>query len=470
LNLPAAGEISEYANSLWATVDELYENCRAHGAALADGIEIGMRDRAQDMWAKVRQEPGRVREDLLHALSLMIVTGEEAPRVEEGRRMTLVEKLHGTFPRQYPSVWLDRSQPVANDNRPYADSPLWLLNALDRYITQTGDLDILGQEVASVRLLDIFEIPALAALRETLRLDPRIARANESANLLRKNTILHAWEGDNFIDSIHEFRADGSVPDYAAGELGYTFGSSEGRDSDGKARRVVTSNAYGLLMLRISRKNLDTPPDAARMITGLLDQADALWNDKLGIPLVSYPVPNNPQALRCVGRMGMLPPGTAENGEYHHGQIFMHCFRSQVPGEAANAFRALAPVLSVKRADGSLGGPFDAPANSCASDPEDPHFGMGMNFGLSGSTAWLVEYFENLAGIEISLADPANQHVKILEEQPDFPGDLDYQRVIFRYRAPGNYEKIPLAITQRDGKIFLNGTECRPGSRQDISK
>jgi hypothetical protein len=559
LNLPAAGEISEYANSLWATVDELYENCRAHGAALADGIEIGMRDRAQDMWAKVRQEPGRVREDLLHALSLMIVTGEEAPRVEEGRRMALVEKLHGTFPRQYPSVWLDRSQPVANDNRPYADSPLWLLNALDRYITQTGDLDILGQEVASVRLLDpenpvhspmvgqrktfrvaevafevfenirrsmddspygmvqilygdwcdpvdmfgtlevgnpatrglgrgvntrlsahafetivrlldIFEIPALAALRETLRLDPRIARANESANLLRKNTILHAWEGDNFIDSIHEFRADGSVPDYAAGELGYTFGSSEGRDSDGKARRVVTSNAYGLLMLRISRKNLDTPPDATRMITGLLDQADALWNDKLGIPLVSYPVPNNPQALRCVGRMGMLPPGTAENGEYHHGQIFMHSFRSRVPGEAANAFRALAPVLSVKRADGSLGGPFDAPANSCASDPEDPHFGMGMNFGLSGSTAWLVEYFENLAGIEISLADPANQHVKILEEQPDFPGDLDYQRVIFRYRAPGNYEKIPLAITQRDGKIFLNGTECRPGSRQSIPK
>ena len=557
LNIPAAGEISEYANSLWATVDELYENCRAHGAALADGIEIGMRDRAQDMWAKVRQEPGRVREDLLHALSLMIVTGEEAPRVEAGHRMTLVEKLHGTFPRQYPSVWLDRSQPVANDNRPYADSPLWLLNALDRYITQTGDLDILGKEVASVRLLDpenpvhspmvghqkifrvaevvfevfenirrsmddspygmvqilygdwcdpvdmfgtlevgnpatrglgrgvntrlsahafetivrlldIFEIPSLAALRENLRLDPRIARASESANLLRKNTILHAWEGDNFIDSIHEFCADGSVPDYAAGELGYTFGSSTGRDSDGKARRVVTSNAYGLLMLRISRKNLDAPPDATRMIAGLLDQADALWNDKLGIPLVSCPVPNNPQALRCVGRMGMLPPGTAENGEYHHGQIFMHSFRSQVPGEAANAFRALAPVLSVKRADGSLGGPFDAPANSYASDPDDPHFGMGMNFGLSGSTAWLVEYFENLAGIEINLADPANQHVKIRGEQPDFLGDLDYQRVIHRYRSPGDYEKIPLAVSRRNGRVFLNGSECLPGSLHSI--
>ena len=561
LNIPSAGEISEYANSLWATVDELYENCRAHGAALADGIEIGMRDRAQDMWAKVRQEPGRVREDLLHALSLMIVTGEEAPRVEAGRRMTLVEKLHGTFPRQYPSVWRDRSQPVANDNRPYADSPLWLLNALDRYITQTGDLDILGQEVASVRLLDpenpvhspmvghqksfrvaeivfevfdnirrsmddspygmvqilygdwcdpvdmfgtlevgnpatrglgrgvntrlsahafetivrlldIFAIPALAALRENLRenlrLDPRIARAKESANLLRKNTILHAWEGDNFIDSIHEFRADGSAPDYASGELGYTFGSSTGRDSDGKARRIVTSNAYGLLMLQISRKNLDAPPDAEGMIARLLEQADALWNEKLGIPLVSYPVPNNPLALRCVGRMGMLPPGTAENGEYHHGQIFMHCFRSHVPGEAENAFRALAPVLSVKRADGSLGGPFDSPANSYASDPDDPHFGAGMNFGLSGSTAWLVEYFENLAGIEISLANPANQHVKIREEPTDFLGDLDYQRVIHRHCSPGDYEKIPLTISRRNGKVFLNGAECPPGSLHSI--
>ena len=558
LNIPSAGEISEYANSLWATVDELYENCRAHGAALADGIEIGMRDRAQDMWAKVRQEPGRVREDLLHALSLMIVTSEDAPCVEAGRRMTLFEKLHGTFPRQYPSVWRDRSQPVANDNRPYADSPLWLLNALDRYITQTGDLDILGEEVASVRLLDpenpvhssmvghqktfrvaevvfevfenirrsmddspygmvqilygdwcdpvdmfgtlevgnpatrglgrgvntrlsahafetivrildIFEIPVLGSLRENLRLDPRIARANESANLLRKNTILRAWEGDNFIDSIHEFRADGSVPDYASGELGYTFGSSTGRDSDGKARRVVTSNAYGLLMLQISRANLDSPPDAARMIARLLEQADALWNKKLGIPLVSYPVPNNPLALRCVGRMGMLPPGTAENGEYHHGQIFMHCFRSRVPGEAENAFRALAPVLSVKRADGALGGPFDSPANSYASDPDDPHFGMGMNFGLSGSTAWLVEYFESLAGIEISLADPANQYVKICKEPPDFSGDLDYQRVIHRYRSPGDYEKIPLAISQRTGKIFINGSECLSGSICNIT-
>ena len=553
LSIPAAREISEYANSLWATVDELYENCRAHGAVLADGIEIGMRDRAQDMWAKLRLDPARVREDLLHALSLMVVTGKEAPPAGTGRRLTLVEKLHGTFPRQYPSVWRDRSQSVANDNRPYADSPLWLLNALERYITQTGDLEILREAVESVRLLDpenpvrsamvgcprkfriaevVFEVfenvrrsvddspygmmqilygdwcdpvdmfgtlevgnpatrglgrgvntrlsahafqtivglmdildqPALAGLRDDLQLSSRIARAKDTANLLRTNTILRAWEGDNFIDSIHELRADGTVPDYASGDLGYTFGSAAGRDFDGSPRRIVTSNAYGLMMLQIVRDWLESPADAVQMTRCLLAQADALWSAKLGIPLVSYPVPNNEWALRCVGRMGMLPAGTGENGEYHHGQIFMHYFRSRLPGEAGNAFRSLAPVLSVKREDGSLGGPFDSPANSYASDPDDPHFGMGMNFGLSGSTAWLVEYFESLAGIEIRLADPANPHVKIHKASADLVfGELDYRRVIFRYRSPGEYERIPLHIERRQGSVLVNGAECPEG-------
>lgn len=553
LECEAFPAVAEYANSLWATVFELYENCRAHGAKLADGIEIGMRDRAQDMWVKVRQDPARVRTDLVHALSLMIWTSPEEPK--PGTRMTLVEKLHGTFPRQYPSRWLDRTQAVANDNRPYADSSLWLLNALCRYIKQTGDSSILGEPVPGVELitpddpvnssmrgrpsmstiaavvaavfenlrrsmddspygmiqvlygdwcdpvdmfgsrevgnpatrgqgrgvnarlsahavetiietLDILEIPALADCPWIKAIRPNIERAKETANRLRKNTLRWAWEGDNFVDSIHEYRVDGSVPNSAAGESGYTFGSAYGRDFDGMNRHVATANAYGLKMLILERGYLEPVSGVSSMVEAILKNADAAWDKQRGLPLVDTPVPNNALALKCVGRMGMLPPGTAENGEYHHGQIFMHSFRSLVPGELENSFRRLAPVLSVNRHDGSLGGPFDSPANSYACDRDDPHFGMGMNFGLSGSTAWLIEYFERLAGLEVDLSDPTAPHLRVTHPLPSFlQGSLDYKREVYVCGADGTFKCIPVTLQHREGKVFLNHIECQPGTK-----
>ncbi len=152
LRLPKQRRVSEYANSLWTGVKELYEKCRAHGAKLANGIELGTRDRAQDMWPKMKEDPGIVRVDLVHAMGLMYVTTDSFPT--DGRPLTIVEKLHGMFPRQYPSRWDNRSEVVMCDNRPYTDSPLWLINSTNRYIRDTGDCSILGEEVTSVRLTD----------------------------------------------------------------------------------------------------------------------------------------------------------------------------------------------------------------------------------------------------------------------------------------------------------------------------
>jgi glycosyl hydrolase family 36 len=144
--------ISEYAKSVWTGVAELYENCRAHGAMLAEGIELGTRDRAQDMWPKLKEDPARVRGDLVHALSFMYVT--QALPLHLSRPLKLEQKLHGMFPRQYPSRWDDRSKEVMNDNRPYADSPLWLVNSLMMYIRETGDTSVLSERVKTVQLSD----------------------------------------------------------------------------------------------------------------------------------------------------------------------------------------------------------------------------------------------------------------------------------------------------------------------------
>ncbi|MCK5529526.1 MAG: hypothetical protein KAI74_07560, partial [Kiritimatiellae bacterium] len=151
---PKQATSAHYANSLWIGVKELYENCRAHGAKLAGGIELGTRDRAQDMWPKMKEDPGRVRKDLVHALGFMYVTGAGKPPVVGKRPMTLPEKLYGMFPRQYPSHWDNREESVPNDNRPYTDSPVWLINALNMYIRETGDVAILGEQVTTIRLTD----------------------------------------------------------------------------------------------------------------------------------------------------------------------------------------------------------------------------------------------------------------------------------------------------------------------------
>ena len=144
LNLPKQKVISEYANSVWTTVEELYENCRAHGAKLADGIELGTRDRGQDMWPKMKQDPGVVRTDLLHALGFMIQVDDKNLKA---KRLRLRDKLHGMFPRQYPSSWSNRTHEVYNDNRPYNDSPIWLVDSLNFYIRETGDLSILNEQL-----------------------------------------------------------------------------------------------------------------------------------------------------------------------------------------------------------------------------------------------------------------------------------------------------------------------------------
>jgi hypothetical protein len=58
--LSAQPRLAAYANSAWLGVEELYEKCRSAGSALANGIELGTRDRLQDMWPKVKQDPAQI--------------------------------------------------------------------------------------------------------------------------------------------------------------------------------------------------------------------------------------------------------------------------------------------------------------------------------------------------------------------------------------------------------------------------
>lgn len=562
--------VSEYIKSVWTGVDELYENCRAHGAKLAEGIELGTRDRGQDMWPKLKEDPERVRADLLHAFSFMYVT-QKSP-VRFSKPLTLEQKLHGMFPRQYPSRWDNRNSEVLNDNRPYADSPLWLINSLHMLIRETGDASILRERVKTVRLLDpktpersgvigcsdeyrvvevlleilacferlandgpygmaqimygdwcdpvdmygtsivgdagtrgkgrgvqtrlsqhlfeclvetvdTLEAPGVTEGLKGIEVGSRIKGLKKFANRLRENIIKWAWEDGQqagFVDVIHELKANGKRPNYKRGETGYTLGSMRGRDFDGIKRRVLISQAYGLQMLLTERPWLKKPARQAEMVRALLKTTDSLFHDKeLGLVLFSAPVSNNANAVRLVGRMGVVPAGCAENGEYHHAQVMMHRNRLAIASEAEEVWQQFPMVMSAMR-DESICGPFDMPTNSCVADRTDPHFGKGMYFGLSGSVDWIVGILERTAGLELALHDDRKPDLQVDPRMPTSLGsEIRYRRVVHHSPRVGVWKEVPVeVIIRRSGKgskvvkqsAIINGKPVPAPEIEDIRK
>jgi len=572
VRLPAQKAVSEYANSAWTGVKELYENCRAHGARLADGIELGTRDRGQDMWPKMKEDPARIRADLVHAMSFMYVTQDEP--FPKDQPLTLRQKLHGMFPRQFPSHWNNRDLEVRNDNRPYADSPLWLLDSLNMYVRETGDAGILLEKVKTVRLsdpdrpetsaivgcnvilpvasvmdevlacfqrladdspygiaqilygdwcdpvdmfgtsrvgdnktrghgrgvqirlsahlfltlvdtIDLLESSKVAAKLAEANITPDVRRLQDFASRLRQNVVKVAWEDgpkgfmSAFLNCIHELKSDGRKPNWAGGEIGYTLGSMKGLDFDGVNRRELAAQAYAVEMLATKRPYLATIPHTEEMLAKVLNTVDKLcFNDKLGLVMFTPPIANNAKSIELVGRMGVLPSGTAENGEYHHCQIMMHRFRLSLADQADTVWQQFKPMMSAMR-DASLCGPFETPSTSYISDKDDPHFGKGMYFGLSGSVDWIVEVFQKIAGLELSLHD---DRLPALRVTPRLPAALDHQmtfrRVVHVATGPGQYRQIPLEIKiDRRGKgpkplrcrVFVNGQEQEKAEIRDLA-
>ena len=97
--------------------------------------------------------------------------------------------------------------------------------------------------------------------------------------------------------------------------------------------------------------------------------------------------------------------------------------------------------------DESIAGPFETPSTSYVSDKDDPHFGKGMYFGLSGSVDWIVEVFQKLAGLSFALHDPSQPALRV---EPELPAALNhtltFRRIIHAATGPGTYRQIPLQV------------------------
>ncbi len=208
------------------------------------------------------------------------------------------------------------------------------------------------------------------------------------------------------------------------------------------------------------------------MIAALLANVDRhCYSPTNGLNLYAPPIANTEKACRLVGRLGMLPPGCAENGEYHHAQVMMHYFRFGVPGQADTAWEQFKPVLSSARGP-ELCGPFDQTSNSYACDPDDPHCGAGMNFGLSGSMDWMFELLESIAGLKLGLHDAGLPDLRIEPVLPAaFRGSYSLRRVLHKADGRGGFISVPLSLTIAPAAageapgVTING---RPAARAEV--
>jgi hypothetical protein len=331
-----------------------------------------------------------------------------------------------------------------------------------------------------VETIDTLQSTGVKAALSHLDVGPRVEELKQFAGRLRHSIVRVGWEDGSegfmagFVDCVHELKQDGSRPDYGAGEVGYTLGSMRGTDFDGVNRRVLATQAYGLEMLRTRRDYLAEIEGTEEKMEQLLNTVDNLFFDpQVGLVLYTTPIANDRRAVAYVGRMGVLPCGCAENGEYHHGQVFMHRFRLNIPGQADQVWEQLKPILSATR-DDSIAGPFDMPSNSYVADPADPHFGKGMYFGLSGSVDWIVEVFQRIVGLELALHDEGRPDVRIRPNLPRGIGTtLTFKRVIHAAQPGGGYRRVPLTVCVRrsgDGRGRRHTLIRVNGRRQDSAE
>jgi hypothetical protein len=324
-------------------------------------------------------------------------------------------------------------------------------------------------------------LSALSGLKKT------VLELKKFSNQLRKNIIKFAWEeaepisGSGFIDTIHEYKKNGKVPKYTKGEIGYTLGSiRKDREFDGRQRRVLTANAWGLIMMQAKRSFLEPIKNVEKKSKGLLAMLDKMLFEKnLGLKLYSTFISNNQEARHYVGRMGIVPSGTAENGEYHHAQVMMHFFRLSLKGQNDKVWEQFKPMMSVNR-DAGMCGPFETPATSYAADKKDPAYGKGMYFGLSGSVDWIVDIFQKMVGVELNLLDDTKPALSVEPRlAKEIDNTLSYKRIVHFATGKGKYRVIPLTLEiskQGKGKKLrgesfkVNGKKVEKAELANLSK
>lgn len=360
-------------------------------------------------------------------------------------RDKLIEVLGFTAPdgrcfRQYSLPTADGQQGKM-DLRPFIDQGVWVISCVVSYLKLTGDFGLLDEQVGYHRILDesagtvkktreadsvldhLFKIlgyllehrdhgqtgcvramygdwnDALDGLGVST--DPDQAYGTGVSvmvtlqvyqNCLEVISLLRVIDPNRHAQMITSLSVDAesiregllahAVVTNEAGDRRIVHGWGDRRsylvgsfnDPDGVPRDGLTSNAFWVLS-----GLLDETPDMAGTILDAFDRLDGKYGLKTFAPAF-------PADIRGVGRIGKLPPGTAENGAaYIHATAFaiMALFRM---GEPKRAWDQLIKIFPFTEGHENLShSPFVMP-NSYGHNPEMLIDGQNMNDWQTGSS------------------------------------------------------------------------------------
>jgi len=425
------------------------------------GLDRGYRDMLQDIMGVCCLDPKFTRRYLLQTLRY--------------------QSADGTAMRQ----WSEIGGP--HDLRNYKDSPVWIPDALEAYLSETGELGLLD---VSVPYFDVGEgtvldhamrgvetlwnergrhdlclmghgdwndalnqigrrgegesvwltCAAVYGTRIVARILERIGRAQEAAELMRRADVLGeavnatAWDGDWYV--------------YAFNDDGEPVGSR--------------ANEEGQCHLNVQSWALFTGIAQGERRERCLHTIDEVLETDVG-PVLIYPPYTHYNSK--IGRITAMNPGMFENGSvYCHGAVFK-AFADCILGRGARAFETLMkiqPSNPKNPPDRSTMEPYGV--TNFFAGPSNPKFGRSLYSFMTGSPAWTIR----IAGERILGLRPEIDGLRIDPCVPGDWGEWEASRVwrgahyAARFRNPDGVE-IGVAEVKLDGKR-LSGTLVPPQS------
>jgi cellobiose phosphorylase len=368
--------------------------------------QIGYRDVLQDLLGLCSFNPEYVRAHLPTVLNYQL---------RDGRAVRQFFRYPGTK--------------APNDERMYADSPVWIADTLVSYLEETGDFAFLEQQVGFYDLathrqdntvtksiyehaltaleglyrhrgqhglclighgdwndaLDglskrgqgvstwlsmalIFASQRMLRLARHLRDTKRVALLETIIATMTKAVNEACWDGDHYVFGFND-----------AGEV---MGSD--RNEEGKIHATV--NAWALFTGVAA---------AGGREEALLQALRRLWSP-IGTVLTTPPYTS--RSREVAGRIADIMPGQFENGAmYTHGHSFF-LYGLVTTGRADQAYEEMKLSLPENTfPDLATGAPHQQ--SNFAVGPSHPDFGTNLYSNFSGSTAWYLRAIDNLLGV-----------------------------------------------------------------------
>lgn len=361
---------------------------------------IGYRDSLQDAWGYCLVDPDKAREKMLITLGHMMTDGR--------------------CPRRFSRFGLK------NDMDDFSDSPTWAPEAINTYIRETGDFDILNRE-----------LPFLES-EETSSVEDHIFRSLDYMYHSRgKNGLIRMRKGDwlDGLSGINQYGEDATsawVTVAAFNAQNIMAGLYERLGMKDKAELMRTRSAeYKEIFNRVawdghwftyaffedgepigSSKNLEGKiylnVQTWAIFTGIVDDKDRIESIRKSIyrylqtpfgPLLNYP-PYVLYGERC-GRLYRQFPGTfANSAVYNHGAAFK-VFADVKEGDFEEALDTISRALPNHPDNSDMCRTSEPYAvGNVYYGPNHRRFGMNLFSWFTATPAWLLHgAFEQILGV-----------------------------------------------------------------------